>query len=543
MMPALTYLRPSTLADAVNHLQREPAARLLAGGQSLVAAMKLGLTTPSHLVDLQRINELREVRLESDHLWIGAMVTHHQVATSNVVQTHLPMLSALASGIADQQVRNRGTIGGSVAFHDPSACWPTGVLACEAIIVTQRREIRADDFFVGLYSTALDLDEIILGFKFDRSWRGVYLKSEQKASRFALVGVAVALSGSGPEARVRVAITGLGHGVTRWFEAESVLSGPLLNSPVQRDPLHSSDLSPDALLPIHLSPAEATSDLHASAAYRVHLAKVLCVRAVAKLCEVKAPAVPPAVSSMSTWTDPYPAVGSSGVTGLGDTSAQGSMPTTDTIRGSQYIPIGIDQVWTAIQNTDVLRRAIPGCESIRLVDDSEGASRSDANAQQAKSPAPTHLEATIKVGLGFISARFVTLIRMHDQQPPWGAPRKRASLRMTLSGQAGALGSGQGEARVQLDGNAESTELEWFVTPQVQGRLAQLGSRMMEATAKKLSNEFFVRLTQVMGGGTESGRASTSLPDTSRAGHARRGSFTSWVMTPIRTIWHWLTGK
>lgn len=543
MMPALTYLRPATLADAVHHLQGEPAARLLAGGQSLVAAMKLGLAQPSHLIDLQHIAELREIRMAPDHLWIGAMVTHHQVATSQVVQDQLPMLSALASGIADQQVRNRGTIGGSVAFHDPSACWPTGVLACDATIVTQRREIRADDFFAGLYSTALEPDEIILGFKFDPSWRGVYLKSEQKASRFALVGVAVALSGTGPEARVRVAITGLGHGVTRWFEAESVLSGPLLNSPVQRDPVHSGDLSPDALLPIHLSPAEATSDLHASAAYRAHLAKVMCVRAVAKLCEVKAPAVLPAVSSMSSGTDQHPSVGASGGTGLGDTSTQGAVPTTDTIRGSQYIPIGIDQVWAAIQNTDVLRRAIPGCESIRLVTDQAADDVTTDTPQQPPASSQQYLEATIKVGLGFISARFVTQIRMHDQQPPWGAPRKRASLRMTLSGQAGALGSGQGEARVQLDGNAESTELEWFVTPQVQGHLAQLGSRMMEATAKKLSNEFFVRLTQVMGGGTESVRTSAGLQDTPRAGHARRGSFISWVMTPIRSIWHWLTGK
>ncbi len=543
MMPALTYLRPLTLADAVNALQREPAARLLAGGQSLVAAMKLGLAQPSHLIDLQHIADLREIRMAPDHLWIGAMVTHHHVATSNVVKQQLPMLSALASGIADQQVRNRGTIGGSVAFHDPSACWPTGVLACDAIIVTQRREIRSDDFFAGLYSTALDPDEIILGFKFDPSWRGMYLKSEQKASRFALVGVAVAVSGKGPDARVRVAITGLGHGVSRWFEAESVLCGPLLNSPVQRDPMQSGDLSPDVLLPIHLSPAKATSDLHASAAYRAHLAKVLCVRAVAKLCEVKAPAVPPAVSSISTGTYPHPTVGVSDGTGLGDTSTLGTLPTNDTIRGSQHIPIGIDHVWAAIQDTGVLRRAIPGCESIRRVDDGEAAGSSEANAQQAQAPAPTHLEATIKVGLGFISARFVTQIRMHDQQPPSGSSCKRASLRMTLSGQAGALGSGQGEARVQLEGNAESTELEWFVTPQVQGSLAQLGSRMMEATAKKLSNEFFVRLTQVMGGGTEAAKTSAGLKDTQRTGHSRRGSFISWVMTPIRTIWHWLTGK
>ena len=533
MMPALTYLRPSTLADAVNALQREPAARLLAGGQSLVAAMKLGLATPSHLVDLQYINELSEIRVESDHLWIGAMVTHHQVATSNVVHQHLPMLSALASGIADQQVRNRGTIGGSVAFHDPSACWPTGVLACDATIVTQRREIRVDDFFAGLYSTALNPDEIILGFKFDPSWRGVYLKSEQKASRFALVGVAVAVSGAGMQARVRVAITGLGHGVTRWFEAESVLSGDL-----QSGPQSSKQPSPEALLPIHLSPSEATSDLHASAAYRAHLAKVLCVRAVARIGEVKAPAVPPGVSSLNALAGQTPSVGAPDGMAVDDTSAQGAMPTKDKIRGSQHIPIGIDQVWAAIQDTDVLRRAIPGCESIRRVDDGEAAGGSEVNAQQAQTPAPTHLEATIKVGLGFISARFVTQICMHDQQPPSGTSRKQASLRMTLSGQAGALGSGQGEARVQLEGNAESTKLEWLVTPQVQGSLAQLGSRMMEATAKKLSNEFFARLTQVMGGGTEAG-----LQDTSRTGHARRGSFISWVLTPIRSIWHWLTGK
>lgn len=501
MIASLAYLRPSTLDEAIRTLQRQPGARVLAGGQSLLAALKLGLAEPTHLVDLQRLPGMRDIRTEHGRLWIGAMATHHQVATDPLVARHCPMLSALAAGIADQQVRNRGTIGGSIAFHDPSACWPTGVLAAGAIIVTQRREIAADDFFTGLYSTTLEADEIILGVKFPTGRNGLYLKHEQLASRFALVGVAVSRSdgmSSTTSTDVRVAITGLGHGVVRWPEAEAALR---------------AGFAPEVLLSIGLPAEAATTDLHASNAYRVHLARVLCVRAVAAMVGVKAPAVPPL-----TMHDAKPV------------SAQAIAPATDAIAGKQQLAIGINAVWDAIQSPAILQEAIPGCESISVL---------DASADQAAGATASTLQAVIKVGLGFISARFVTQIRMHDLRPPMGVAgtgTRQASLRMSLSGSAGALGSGQGEAHVVLSGHNRETMLEWQVVPQVQGRLAQLGSRMMEATAKKLSEEFFVRLARVMG----AGQTTQMQQAPARAG---RGTWLSWVLAPLHKIWHWLTGK
>jgi len=322
MIASLAYLRPSTLDEAIRMLQHQPGARVLAGGQSLVAALKLGLAEPTHLVDLQRLPGMRDIRIEHDQLWIGAMATHHQVATDPLVARHYPMLSTLAAGIADQQVRNRGTLGGSIAFHDPSACWPTGVLAAGTTIVTQRREIAADDFFTGLYSTALEADEIILGVKLPTGRDGIYLKHEQLASRFALVGVAVSRSGgvsSATSADVRVAITGLGHGVVRWPEAEAALR---------------AGFAPEALLSIGLPAEAATTDLHASSAYRVHLARVLCVRAVATMVGVKPPSVPPL-----TMHDKKPV------------SPQTIAPAPDAIAGEQQLAIGIDAVWACDPET------------------------------------------------------------------------------------------------------------------------------------------------------------------------------------------------
>jgi len=488
MIASLTYLRPSTLDEAIQTLQSQPGARLLAGGQSLIAALKLGLAEPTHLVDLQHLPGMREIRVEGDQLWIGAMATHHQVAVDSLVAKHVPMLSALAAGIADQQVRNRGTMGGSIALHDPSACWPTGVLASGGTIMTQRREIAADDFFTGLYSTALDADEIILGVRFPIGVKGLYLKHEQLASRFALVGVAVSQSTSA----VRIAITGLGHGVVRWPAAETALL---------------AHFAPESLLSIGLPTQAATTDLHASSAYRVHLARVLCVRAVARLCGVKAPAVPPLLVQ-DTPSD----------------SSQSHAPSPDAIAGTQQLAIDIDTVWAAIQDPAILQDAIPGCESIT-----------------ASTDASQHgtLEAKIKVGLGFISARFVTQIVMHDLRPPAATSAgntRQASLRMRLSGSAGALGSGQGEAHVVLTGDEGETTLAWQVVPQVQGRLAQLGSRMMEATAKKLSEEFFVRLARVLR--ASDGKQMQPVPD--RPG---RGAWLSWVLAPLYKIWKWLSGK
>ena len=292
--PALEILRAWDLEAAAKLLEGHGEARLLAGGQSLIAAMKTGLSDPSHLIDLRNLvaahPDLDTLRDEGETLWIGALVTHHRIATSPELTRRWPMLAQLAGGIADQQIRNRGTIGGSVALHDPSACWPAGVLASEAWVITQQRAIRADDFFTGLYGTALAADEIILGLRFPAGRNGIYLKSEQKASRFALVGVAITrhaldlphqsrrTTECPPETGTRVAITGLGHGVTRWPAAERLLD---------------ARFAPETLLAVEWPAGEASSDLHASARYRANLARVLAIRAVAALTGQTAPPAPP----------------------------------------------------------------------------------------------------------------------------------------------------------------------------------------------------------------------------------------------------------
>jgi len=258
--------RAACVADAVGWLRESPEAKLMAGGQSLLGAMKLGLAAPQVLIDLGRVAELRSLREEGGAVWVGAMCTHAMVAASPLVRSRLPGLARLAAGIADQQVRNRGTFGGSVANADPAACWQAGVLACNATLVTDRREIAADDFFQGLFTTALEPDEVLLGARFASPERMAYLKEEQPASRFALTGVAVARDPVGDP--VRVAITGLGYGVCRWPEAEAALA---------------RRFTPEALEGMTPQEELASGDLHASAQYRVHLAGVLARRLVKQL--------------------------------------------------------------------------------------------------------------------------------------------------------------------------------------------------------------------------------------------------------------------
>jgi carbon-monoxide dehydrogenase medium subunit len=256
--------RAATVGQAVAWLREDPDAKLLAGGQSLLAAKKLGLAAPAMLIDLGRIGDLRAIRLERDALWVGAMCTHGAVAASPIVREHAPGLAYLAAGIADPQVRNMGTLGGSVANADPAACWPAGVLAAGATLVSDRREITADDFFLGLFTTALEPDEVLTGVRFPLRTSIGYLKEEQPASRFALAGVAVARDRDG----VRVAVTGLGHGVFRWGEAEAALAKRFSPAALQ-------GLAPDLDL--------AAGDLHASAEYRAHLARVLACRVVTRM--------------------------------------------------------------------------------------------------------------------------------------------------------------------------------------------------------------------------------------------------------------------
>lgn len=283
-MSSALYLRPRTLRDAVACLAEHTDARLLAGGQSLLASMKLGLLQPSHLIDLQDIAELHDIRLTPKGLWIGAMVTHAQVANSDVVRQFSPMLSQLASGIADPQVRHVGTLGGSLANNDPAACWPAGVLAHQATLVTTQREWPAEAFFKGLFATALQPHEIITGVLFPPVAQAHYLKFEQPASRFALTGVAVARVSA---QQVRVAVTGLGVGVMRWPAAEAALQ---------------QHWHADALQWLTLDATLAQSDLHASNVYRAHLAAVLCRRCVAALTS---PSHTASVSAPSNWRSRY----------------------------------------------------------------------------------------------------------------------------------------------------------------------------------------------------------------------------------------------
>ena len=255
------YRRPARVAEAVAWLREDPEAKLLAGGQSLLAAIKLRLSEPTMLIDLQDLPELSGMRAQDGGLWIGAMCSHASVAGSPLVRQLAPMLAQLAQGIGDQQIRQRGTLGGSMANADPAACWPAGVVAFNGTVCTDRRQVPADEFFTGLFSTALEPDEVVLGVQFPCTQQAHYIKFEQPASRFAMTGVAVAQVGSA----VRVAVTGLGSGMYRWQAAEQAL---------QRR------LSPEALQNCVLDAGIAMGDIHATAAFRAHLAAVLTRRAV-----------------------------------------------------------------------------------------------------------------------------------------------------------------------------------------------------------------------------------------------------------------------
>ena len=260
-MTPFDYRRPLSLAEAVAFVREDPGAKFLAGGQSLLAAIKLRLSEPTMLIDLQALPELNGIRAKEGGLWIGAMCSHASVAASPLVKQLAPMLAQLAHGIGDQQIRQRGTLGGSIANADPAACWPAGLVALNGTVFTDRRQLPADEFFTGLFSTALEPDEVVLGVQFPCTQQAHYIKFEQPASRFAMTGVAVAQVGSA----VRVAVTGLGSGIYRWAAAEQGL---------QRR------LAPEALQNCVLDAGIAMGDIHASAAFRAHLAAVLTRRAV-----------------------------------------------------------------------------------------------------------------------------------------------------------------------------------------------------------------------------------------------------------------------
>ena len=259
-MHAFQYLLPSSAAEAVKAAGIGDA-RFIAGGQSLLGAMKLGLAAPELLIDLAALSGLRGITREGDEIVIGAMSTHASVAASAEVAA-IPALAQLADGIGDRQVRHRGTLGGSLANNDPAACYPAAVLGLGATVVTDRRRIAADDFFKGLYETALAPGELITAVRFPVPRRAGWEKFKQPASRFALVGVFVSQGAAG----VRVAVTGAGPGVMRIPALEAALS---------------QQWSAAACEGITVLPDGLNSDLHGSAEYRAALIPVLTARAVA----------------------------------------------------------------------------------------------------------------------------------------------------------------------------------------------------------------------------------------------------------------------
>jgi len=260
-MYSFDYVKPTTIADAVAALGAEDA-QAIAGGQTLIPTLKQRLAQPSALVDLSGIRELSGIEVSGGTLTIGAATRHGEVERASEVRSAFPALADLAAGIGDPQVRNRGTIGGSIANNDPAACYPAAVLATGATVVTNSREIAADDFFEGMFSTALDEGEIITAVRVPIPEAAAYAKFEQPASRFALTAAFVAKYAAG----VRVAITGASEeGVFRWTEAESALSG---------------NFSPAALDGLSLPAEGMIGDMHGTPEYRAHLCAVMTRRAL-----------------------------------------------------------------------------------------------------------------------------------------------------------------------------------------------------------------------------------------------------------------------
>ena len=260
-MYAFTLERPSTLADAAK--LAAAGAKVLAGGQTLLASMKLRLSDPGQLVDLANIKELAGIKREGNAFVIGAMTRHADVAASAELKAALPVLADLAAHIGDRQVRAMGTLGGSVANNDPAADYPAAVLGLGATVVTTQRKIAADDFFTGMFSTALNDGELITAISFPIPKRAAYMKFVQPASRFALTGVFVAQGDSG----VRVAVTGAGNGVFRHKGLEDALN---------------KSFTAQAAAAVKIDATDLNADIHATAAYRANLISVQTQRAVAR---------------------------------------------------------------------------------------------------------------------------------------------------------------------------------------------------------------------------------------------------------------------
>ncbi len=259
------YHRPASIDEAVQLFTDAEDAMYLAGGHTLIPSMKQRLAAPTDLIDLGTIAGLKGITVTDDEVIIGALTCHDDVATSSDVSNRIPALAELAGLIGDAQVRNRGTIGGSVANSDPAADYPAAVLGLGAVITSNLRQIPADSFFQGMFETALEAGELLTSISFPVPRAAAYEKFPNPASRYATVGVFVAQMSDNS---VRVAITGAAASVFRATQMEAALS---------------ADLSPAALDGILLEAAEMNSDMHASAEYRAHLCTVIAKKAVAKL--------------------------------------------------------------------------------------------------------------------------------------------------------------------------------------------------------------------------------------------------------------------
>lgn len=259
-MKPLQYQLSSSLDQARQALAQDSEARLLAGGMTLIPALKHRLSSPSQLIDISRLPDLRRIEVKVGHLWVGAGMRHAEVAAFAPLAQALPGLAQLADGIGDPQVRARGTLGGSIANNDPAADYPAALVALKAVVVTQQRELAAEDFFLGMFTTALKSDEIITGVNFFMPKRSAYAKFRHPASGFAMTGVYAADFGGGD---VRVAVTGAASSVCRWPAAEAAWTSGLATAVFEHP--------------------ELLSDIHAPAAYRAQLATLMFEQALNSL--------------------------------------------------------------------------------------------------------------------------------------------------------------------------------------------------------------------------------------------------------------------
>ena len=261
-MYEFNYHKPASLDEAKSLLENNEEAKIVAGGMTLLPTMKMRLAAPSDLVDLSNIGELAGISEDGGNIVIGAMTRHADVARSEIVAARIPALAALAGNIGDAQVRNRGTIGGSLSNSDPAADYPAAVLGLNATVISDQRSVAADDYFTGMFETALGETELLTAVSFPIPKRAAYAKFPNPASRYAIVGVMVAETADG----IRVAVTGAGACAFRVSEMEAALT---------------KDFTPDAISGIQIDADDLNGDLHASPEYRAHLVSVMAARAVA----------------------------------------------------------------------------------------------------------------------------------------------------------------------------------------------------------------------------------------------------------------------